>query len=71
MKPCTCDAPEFAKVNTAVMHDVSVAAARFLVENQGKLICYNCGGEGQNPDASYAWVTGGTIVSRLKEIGVL
>ena len=74
MKPCKCENPiNVALIQAVVYHNANENEIKFLIENQLKFICYDCGGEVEKDIAgeNCNMVSGTVICSRLKELKIL
>lgn len=74
MKPCLCqDHSNNVTIITTYFYDnPSLDAVAFVLENRGKLVCFDCGGEVQWEVAlNYDHVTATAVCGRLKDLGLL
>lgn len=73
--PCQCDADH--STNTAVILPVtyiplSIDEEAFLLEHQGELICFECGGEVSQEWRRFAdHVTGTAVIGRLRDLAAI
>jgi hypothetical protein len=73
-KDCTCTRHDYttAVITPVTMIPLSREQESFLLENRGRLVCFECGGRVDDQFHSVAdYVTGGTVAMRLSELGVI
>jgi hypothetical protein len=68
---CACQEPQYALCTPGALDDESLELLKANFGWVGKYVCYYCGAVSDGEPYHYESITGGSVIKRLLELGII